>query len=94
MSAEFRRVIRTLRKLNEAGELLPTERRDIVGILDCLRTPRPLEEWHEEIGDVLWWRLPVEEPPWCGTPLDSDWTDGYYTHWTPYILPKEPAPLF
>lgn len=31
---------------------------------------RPLSEWHEDIGDVLWWRFPVTEPPYVGTPLD------------------------
>ncbi len=32
--------------------------------------PRPLSEWHEDIGDVLWWRFPIEEPPYVGSPLD------------------------
>lgn len=31
--------------------------------------PRPLSEWHEEIGDVLWWKFPITEPPYCGSPL-------------------------
>lgn len=31
---------------------------------------RPLAEWHEDIGPVLWWRFPVDEPPYVGTPLD------------------------
>lgn len=31
---------------------------------------RPLEDWHEDIGDVLWWRFPIQEAPYCGTPLD------------------------
>lgn len=69
--------------------------------------PRPLDEWHEDDGPVLWWRLPVDEPPWAGTPLDSDWQIGgdgpggaWYTHWTPLptalagrrIGPAPPAP--
>lgn len=45
---------------------------------------RPLDEWHEDDGPVVWWRFPVEEPAWIGTPLDDDWIDGYYTHWTPH----------
>jgi hypothetical protein len=49
----------------------------------------PFEEWHEECGVVLWWKFPIEEPPYCGTPLDSDWKSDYYTHWTPIIIPKE-----
>lgn len=40
-----------------------------------------VEQWSESDGPVLWWRLPVVEPPFAGTPLDSDWP-GYHTHWT------------
>lgn len=50
---------------------------------------RPIDDWHEDFGDVLWWRFPVEEPPYCGTPLDSSWPN-YHTHWTPIIVPEEP----
>jgi hypothetical protein len=49
---------------------------------------RPLDDWHVDDGPVLWWRVPVDEPPYAGTPLDSDWP-GYHTHWTP--MPAEPA---
>ena len=42
----------------------------------------PGEEYHEDMGPVTWWRLPVDEPPWVGTPNDSDWP-GYHTHFTP-----------
>lgn len=27
-------------------------------------------QWNEEDGTVLWWLLPVTEPPYVGTPLD------------------------
>lgn len=50
---------------------------------------RSLEEWHEDFGDVLWWQFPIEEPPYVGSPLCSDWP-GYHTHWTP--LPPCPEP--
>jgi hypothetical protein len=33
-------------------------------------TARPLNEWHEADGPVLWWAFPVNEPPYVGTPLD------------------------
>lgn len=33
-------------------------------------TPRPLEEYHEDFGSVLWWRFPLAEPPYVGSPLD------------------------
>lgn len=49
---------------------------------------RPLDDWHEDEGPVVWWKLPVDEPAWIGTPLDSDWP-GYHTHWTPH--PAAPA---
>jgi hypothetical protein len=42
----------------------------------------PGEEYHEDMGAVLWWRFPIDEPPYCGGPLDDDWP-GYHTHFTP-----------
>lgn len=50
---------------------------------------KPLDDWHEEIGNCLWWVFPVQEPPYVGTPHDSDWPE-YHTHWTPIPLPKDP----
>jgi hypothetical protein len=50
----------------------------------------PLSDWHEDIGAALWWRFPVEEPPYCGSPTYEDWP-GYHTHWTPILVPHEPA---
>lgn len=47
---------------------------------------RPIEEWHEDQGPVLWWKFPIEEPPYCGTPLDTDWP-GYHTHWSLLPIP-------
>lgn len=32
---------------------------------------RPLAEYHEDFGPVLWWRFPVTEPPYVGSPLDT-----------------------
>lgn len=38
---------------------------------------RPFLEWDEEDdGPVLWTTLPIEEPPYCGTPFDSGWPFG------------------
>jgi hypothetical protein len=31
---------------------------------------RPFCDWREDHGNVLWWRIPISEPPYCGTPLD------------------------
>lgn len=50
---------------------------------------RPLEEWDEDYGDVLWWKFPIEEPPYVGSPLDCNWS-GYHTHWTPIEVPEPP----
>ncbi|USN15458.1 hypothetical protein KIKIMORA_03160 [Brevundimonas phage vB_BpoS-Kikimora] len=33
-------------------------------------TARHISEWHEDMGDVLWWTCPVTEAPYVGTPLD------------------------
>ena len=46
------------------------------------------EKWHEYIGPVLWWDFPVEEPPYCGTPLDDDFPK-YKTHFTELHIPDE-----
>lgn len=66
------------------------ERKAMHGELERLREAKPEAEWHEGIGPVLWWRFPVDEPPYCGTPLDSSWP-GYHTHWTPLLAPALPA---
>lgn len=46
----------------------------------------PIEDWHEDDGNVLWWSLPVCEPPYCGTPNDTDFRadngEEYFTHFT------------
>lgn len=55
---------------------------------------RPLEEWHEDHGNAVWWTWDNDrkewlgEPAYIGKPLDSDWPD-YHTHWTPH--PAFPA---
>jgi len=30
---------------------------------------RHIDEWHEDMGDVLWWTNPVREAPYLGSPL-------------------------
>ncbi len=49
---------------------------------------RPSDEWHEDLGAVLWWRFPIVEPPYVGTPNDCDWP-GYHTHFTPIPAPTK-----
>lgn len=51
----------------------------------------PGEQWHEDDGACLWWRFPIEEPPWAGDPREDDWP-GYHTHFTRIVCPVLPAP--
>jgi len=46
------------------------------------------KHWHEDVGDCLWWNFPVEEPPYCGTPLDEHFPK-YKTHFTTIDMPNE-----
>ena len=53
--------------------------------MEPLTNPRPFDKWHEDYGPVLWWHLEdgrIQEPPYCGTPLDDGWVADYYSHWT------------
>jgi len=59
-----------------------------------LVTPRERDDWHEDLGAMLWWAFPITEPPYCGTPLDDDFPE-YVTHYTPIpevASPQGPAP--
>lgn len=47
-----------------------------------LCTLRPIGKYHEDMRNVLWWKIPIEEPPYCGTPNDSNWPS-YHTHFSP-----------
>lgn len=57
-----------------------------------IKAPSPVvrerAEWHEDEGPVLWWRFPIVEPPYCGTPLDDDFPE-YATHWTAFATPED-----
>lgn len=57
--------------------------------VERLKNPKPLDEWHEDMGPMIWWRFPIKEPPYCGSPLDEDWTDDYFTHFTPIPKPHQ-----
>lgn len=61
---------------------------DLAALLAAIN-PRPLDEWTEEDGPVLWWSFPVCEPPYVGDPLYDDFPDGV-THWTKLLVPEEP----
>jgi hypothetical protein len=55
----------------------------------------PFDRWHDDDGDVLWWRFPIEEPPYVGSPLASDWPFTESDHpslgWTRLALPAPPG---
>lgn len=64
-----------------------------VTLADLKPKARPASEYHEDYGPVLWWHLPVSEPPHVGTPTGDDWPengDEYFTHWSPIPLPAFP----
>jgi hypothetical protein len=50
---------------------------------------KPLQDWYESDGPCLWWKFPVEEPPYVGSPLDEDFPE-YLTHFTAIPVPKDP----
>ena len=50
---------------------------DMRDTVNRLHTPRPCSEWHDDDGCVLWWKMPIEEPPYVGSPLCSDWPWGH-----------------
>lgn len=55
---------------------------------------RPLDDWHEDCGYVVWWTWGdgewLGEPSYIGSPLCDDWP-GYHTHWSPH--PPFPSAL-
>jgi hypothetical protein len=53
-----------------------------------------IDDWHEDFGDVLLYRVPVREPPVVGSPLDTFYEEGYYTHFTflPQLFDEEASP--
>ncbi|WP_176140663.1 hypothetical protein [Halobacillus salinus] len=58
-----------------------------VGRLEYAKKATPIEEWHEDEGDCLWWRFPISEAPYCGTPLDEGFPE-YLTHYTNIVMPR------
>lgn len=62
-------------------------------LIKCVNEPQKVKarlakHWDEDLGDCLWWNFPVEEPPYCGTPLDDDFPK-YKTHFTELHIPDE-----
>lgn len=59
-----------------------------LGKLEDMLEPSPIDKWDEDIGPCLWWTFPIEEPPYSGSPLDTDFPS-YVTHFTEIIMPWE-----
>lgn len=38
--------------------------------IKALTIARPIAEYDESMGDVLWWKFPIAEPPYVGGPND------------------------
>lgn len=53
--------------------------------------PKPLTKWHEDMSDCLFWSLPVHEPPYVGSMLDTCFDTvneaANFTHFTQLITP-------
>jgi len=64
----------------------------LIGISGCNHCliARPIEEWHEDMGEQLWWRFPIDEAPYVGSPTYNDWPS-YHTHFTPIPMPDAPG---
>lgn len=78
-------IVAALRLRDEAVARAATAEAEVRERLDAqtkMHRPLPLDDWHEDLGDVLWHRFPIEEAPYCGTPTDSMFPQGAM-HWTP-----------
>jgi hypothetical protein len=89
-------LVRPYDECGPAWHLLVSEARAALEAQPAAPAPRPRvrpeDEYHEDMGAVLWWRFPIDEPPYCGSPLDSDWP-GYHTHFISLEpLPELPTP--
>lgn len=68
---EFGKVAFTVMQIS--GESAGAKAKRYENMIRSYVTPRPLAEWQEDMGDVLWWHFDdqgrVTEPPYCGSPL-------------------------
>lgn len=102
---QYRKICETVGMMDSAegqGPIFPDVDelcRYLKDVADNLRTleeshfmANSADSWHEEDGEVLWWRFPVQEAPYVGSPLCEDWHEDYYTHWTKLPIPWEIPP--
>jgi hypothetical protein len=79
-----------MKELKVAEKEWQAERAELRAKIERLTTLRPASEWRDDDGDVLWWRMPIQEAPYVGSPLECGWFEDFYTHWTPLPKVKEP----
>jgi hypothetical protein len=76
------------------NKLLEAERQKVVELekeLDKFTVPRPIEDIHEDYGDVFLWNLPVSYAPDVGGCLNCDFDETLYTHFT--LIPNIKDPI-
>lgn len=61
---------RELREVHKVNERILSLYMALLGDSAPPIIARPLAEYHEGMGDVLWWKFPITEPPYVGSPLD------------------------
>jgi hypothetical protein len=69
------------RALNTAYNELAAAQRDTARVV----TLHLASEYHDDLGSVLWWHLPVCEPPEVGTSVEElpeGYPDGWHTHFS------------
>ena len=60
--------------------------------LDMLSVCYPITDWHEDDGNCLWWKFPIMETPYVGSPLCLDFPKNV-THFTKLIEPNWSIPI-
>lgn len=68
------------------GELITLLKR--LKMYEKANTLQPESEWHEDYGDCLFYRVPIQEPPVCTNPLNTDYDENAYTHFTRIPTPN------
>jgi len=56
--------------------------KDDIELAEAVTKIYTVDEWHEDMGCCLFWKLPVCEPPIETSPITSDWIENYFTHFT------------
>ena len=67
------------------------EKAELQKELDKYTIPRPIDDIHEDYGDVLCWNFPVEYSPDIKSCLDLSFKEDDYTHFTLIPNIKDPT---